>query len=693
MNIIQRINLANNENGRNKIINVLFSFFEISIIIFFFVIIIRNISIKNLNNKNKFIREHRFLNIEYDGPEIINDIFSEFLLDNMNLSIDRNSEEEEKYFNNYENNSTFNLNNEEHLFKALLLCTRNNYIGKLESLYYHKNNSNIDIRNATILKLFSYESDNVYISLNKAKDNFNRQTFLVIDLRNYITNIRYVLYANISELNKKYNIINKRFIVKRFFSGVLFDSIIDNKINLSAFVELEFKTENFNNKTYMYRYGFTLLLLIPDYGLNLKINSQIEMNQKKYNEKPKIQDNDLLGFYFYVLSIIFFIPNVIGVRCLIRNIENKESLISAISLESFSLNFICHLFISILHAIFFFYTKFVLFGVTAFCSFINFFFNDCVFINLFWRLKLRGLTCFQGFKSKLRFFIINSSFFLFLHPSTIKLFIFYFSFMIWSPQILHNIVNNNEYIYPFFYIFFTTLEKAIYLFLLIKMYPISLKVNKYMIIISFTYLSISVVILYLQTFLGPRFMLPSRCNKKESIYISYKELLKDKSKSKLYKEICAICLSNISDFGKKEKKNNKNKISNKNKNKYDNITKNFNYPMNANNGYNNSITTIRVDLVSSRDSQSDNNNIINTSQYLRVIRNSIKCFINTLGKLGPNLKNILSECLFSFYIIKKNSKNKEIMLLPCNHIFHSICLNEWIKKKMKCPLCSRTIPI
>ena len=282
------------------------------------------------------------MGIEYDEPEIINDIFSEFLLDNMNLSIDRNSEEKEKYFYNYTNNSTFNFNNEEHLFKLLLLCTRNNYIGKLESLYYHKNNSNLDIRNVTILKLLSNESDNVYISLNKAKDKFNRQSFLVIDLRNYISNIRYVLYANISELNNKNDIINKTFRVKRLFSGVLFDSKIDNKINLSAFVELEFKIENFNNKTYLYRYGFALLLLIPDYGLNLKINSQIGMNQKKYNEKPISQDNDLLGFYFYVLSIIFLIPNVIGVRCLIRNIENKESLISAISLESFSLNFICH---------------------------------------------------------------------------------------------------------------------------------------------------------------------------------------------------------------------------------------------------------------------------------------------------------------------------------------------------------------
>ena len=263
--------------------------------------------------------------------------------------------------------------------------------------------------------------------------------------------------------------------------------------------------------------------------------------------------------------------------------------------------------------------------------------------------------------------------------------------MIWSPQIFHNIINNNRYIYPFFYIFFTSLEEIIYFFLAILIKDDNTNnINKSDIIISFTYISLSIVILYLQAFLGPRFMLPSKCYKKEfSIYISYKELLKDKSKSKLYKEICIICLSNISDIAKKEEKNDKNKISNNNKN--DNITKNLDNPMETNNENNNSITTHRIDLVSSINIKSDNNNIINANQSLRVIRNSIKLFINAIGNLGLNLKLILSEGLFSFLIIENNFKNKEIILLPCGHIYHSICLNEWLRKKRICPICSRSI--
>ena len=691
MNIIQRINLANNENERNKIIKAIF-FFEINIIIFFFVIIIRN---------NRFISKHRVLDI---GNEPINIIFSDHLLEDMNLSTDRNAEDDEKYFNNYKNNSTFNFNNEEYLLKDLLSIYYDDYVGMLENLYYHKNNSNIDLRNATILKLFSNESNKVYIRFNKAKSIFNRQTFLVIDLRNYINDLRYVLYANISELNNKNDIINKRFIVKSLFSGVLFDGIIDNKINLSAFAELEFQTKDYSfenydnktpNKTYIIdRSGFTLLLLIPDYGLNLKIKSKFEIKQNEKNDKNELQ----MEFYIYILIIIFLlITNAIGVRCLIRSIKNKESLISAISLESFSLNFICHFYFTFFHLMLFFIRLYInlIFAITVLFSIINLFY-DFSFINLFWRLKLRGLTCFQGFKLKLRVFILSFLFIIlfYLFPNyldNINLLFLYFSFKIWSPQILHNIVNNNRYIYPLFYIFFTTLEKVFYLFLIVKMEkPTSIQLNKYVIIISFTYLSLSIVILYLQTFLGPRFMLPLKCYKKEFIiYISYEELLKEKSKSNLYKEICVICLSNISDIAKKEEKNDKNKASNENKND-NNIISNLDNPMEANNVINNSSTTSRIDLVSSINKQLYHNKS-NVSQSLRVIKNIIKLFINVLGNLGLNLKDILSEGLFSFYIIKEN-KNKEIMLLPCGHIFHSICLNQWFRRKRICPICSRSIP-
>ena len=189
-------------------------------------------------------------------------------------------------------------------------------------------------------------------------------------------------------------------------------------------------------------------------------------------------------------------------------------------------------------------------------------------------------------------------------------------------------------------------------------------------------------------------MLPSACYKKEiSIYISNKELLKDKSKSKLHNEICIICLAKILDIANKKEKNDNNTTNNENENENkNNIPKNSDNKIETNIDNNISITTSRIDLVSSENNQSDSNNISNISQSLRIIRNLTKLFIKTLKKIGSNLKDILSNGLFNFYIKRGNLKNKEIMLLPCGHIYHSICLNEWLDRKRICPICSKSIP-
>ena len=717
MNIlIQRFNLSNNENRRNKIINAFFSFFEINIIICVFIFVINknnksNKGTQHLDNKYKNINEHRLLNINDYGA--ISRFYIGNLLNYMNMT--RDIEINDKYYSNYKNNSLSNFNNEEYQLNFLLDMTiYDHYTGKIENIYYNKTNTNIykKLKNSTILKFIPDENNKINIRLIKTKNTFNKQKFLVIDLNNYINNIRYILYANISELNYKNDIANKRFIIKGLFSGILFDGQINNKINLSTFAELEFKTGtihlngingNRTNISNINPSGFSLLLLIPDYGLNLKINSTIEIFLNSHQIKfYKIYDKNELRITFFI--IVFLITNAIGVRCLIKNIKRKESLVSAISLESFTPNFICHYYSSLLYIMLFFFTynKFgkLLYTIAAIFSIINFIFYDYAFINLFWKLKRRRLSCFQSFKLRLRVFILNSSFIILFYlfsirKASINLIYFYLSFMIWTPQILHNIINNNRYIYPFFYIFFSTFDKLFYLFLFNKMENHSIRnINKYIIIISIIYISSCIIILYLQTFLGPRFMLPSACYKKEiSIYISNKELLKDKSKSKLHNEICIICLAKILDIANKKEKNDNNTTNNENENENkNNIPKNSDNKIETNIDNNISITTSRIDLVSSENNQSDSNNISNISQSLRIIRNLTKLFIKTLKKIGSNLKDILSNGLFNFYIKRGNLKNKEIMLLPCGHIYHSICLNEWLDRKRICPICSKSIP-
>ena len=49
-----------------------------------------------------------------------------------------------------------------------------------------------------------------------------------------------------------------------------------------------------------------------------------------------------------------------------------------------------------------------------------------------------------------------------------------------------------------------------------------------------------------------------------------------------------------------------------------------------------------------------------------------------------NEKNEIISCIFCLNDIEKN---EEVLLFPCEHIFHTNCTLEWLKFKKECPLC------
>ena len=57
--------------------------------------------------------------------------------------------------------------------------------------------------------------------------------------------------------------------------------------------------------------------------------------------------------------------------------------------------------------------------------------------------------------------------------------------------------------------------------------------------------------------------------------------------------------------------------------------------------------------------------------YLDVLNKKIKKWINLL--IGKNLK-------------------KKYMITPCDHVFHTVCLEKWMKQKNECPYCKQEIP-
>lgn len=61
--------------------------------------------------------------------------------------------------------------------------------------------------------------------------------------------------------------------------------------------------------------------------------------------------------------------------------------------------------------------------------------------------------------------------------------------------------------------------------------------------------------------------------------------------------------------------------------------------------------------------------------------------------IGPSIleKDVGDECHLCLEYLKKGDR---VILLPCQHVFHSPCINELITHQhVLCPLCRRSIPI
>ena len=77
---------------------------------------------------------------------------------------------------------------------------------------------------------------------------------------------------------------------------------------------------------------------------------------------------------------------------------------------------------------------------------------------------------------------------------------------------------------------------------------------------------------------------------------------------------------------------------------------------------------------------------------------------NTDGGIDSNFETKPSKEKSCFFILLKriirsleNYKNSiyaktDYMLTPCNHLFHSNCLESWLANKSECPYCRQEIP-
>lgn len=59
--------------------------------------------------------------------------------------------------------------------------------------------------------------------------------------------------------------------------------------------------------------------------------------------------------------------------------------------------------------------------------------------------------------------------------------------------------------------------------------------------------------------------------------------------------------------------------------------------------------------------------------------------LNEFEKIGNKIIKFVKK-------LKNNKNKKKFMITPCNHTFHSICLEKWLEQKNECPYCRTKIP-
>lgn len=565
----------------------------------------------------------------------------------------------------------------------------------------------------------------------------------------YIDN--WILTSSVSNLNNVYvnkNIYNNTFEIQGNFITTLykgeFFSILNKdtpeycETNVKINFPLNDEQIYLNNKTFYVNnlFDYETIKLNPNNfslvmesscGYNFSIKAtlyQDEIEQKKINKKIII---------FCLISMSSSIFYIIGISCLIFNIKTYESILSAINLDCFSINPIwnTYIFLSNINIFMIFNINFNLFSVVAFFTGVKFLYFDYWLLNIYWSKRRRLVNSNIYLKEKIRFYVIYyvTIFFSFLFINSFFLnyvCIMLLCILIWIPQIIYNIKSNNKYGYPFIYILSSTFDKLIYplYFRGIKNNFLGAEDNFILIFIMIIFVVFTIIIMYMQVLKDPRFMLSisySQSNQlKFDFYKDINELFT--IRNNIGSEECVICLLPIFEYEKdimiemkdknitkiEEKEDEEEKIdSDNNCEENNNLVNNENETcdssvliINKSEDNNNSnISNIPFIISDNEKNKNENYNKINMKDEKEIYLKKEE-YINkeTLNYIFNKIKNILKDILyvskilffenfFSFYKKSLNSKGKAFMYTPCNHVFHTKCLERWLEYKKECPNC------
>lgn len=342
------------------------------------------------------------------------------------------------------------------------------------------------------------------------------------------------------------------------------------------------------------------------------------------------------------------------------------------------------------------------------------------------------------------FFLINSFFLNYF-------FIMILCILLWVPQIIYNIRNRNKYSYPFIYIISTTFDKLFYpvYFRGVKNNFIKTKVNTTLIIIMVLFVVFTIIIMYIQALKEPRFMFLGSLNHPIYDFFRSKEELLSINNN-IGNEECVICLLPIFSSENEimiemEDKSKINLDENKKENaeeKIDIVENKEDINLSYNDTYNTSDShsvNSELERIEDNEINDQNNSILSTEKIINEEisnKKNLKIHFNNKTKIrlveeeefeenkeennlsyNPGFStsnnyyiylvfkkiilffedvlyvfNILfCKNFFTFYKRPLYSEGKLYMLTPCNHVFHSECLEKWLEYKKECPNCRKSM--
>lgn len=518
-------------------------------------------------------------------------------------------------------------------------------------------------------------------------------------------------------LNHKINHENKTFEINgQFFStiqkGELFDTKFQQKKCINI-INMTFPLKFINiNITTLYGSNIYIgKMAIPgnnNFSLKLESNCSLKYEIKaKLIKEQEARNAEIGKLYLYIFTSLFstFFYGI-GMIILFFGIRNYEGYISCINIEIFSLNSVWNFYCCVSNINLAFQTDFNFFAIfcsLGLCSLMKFFAFDMIIYAIYWKIKEARIHNFcQLVKLKLRFYLLLCINLLVCFIFMISLFInnsgiIFISLMLWFPQIIYNMLSNNKYGFPFIYILANSIDRLLYP-LYFRAYDnniFGLRTNYYIFILAVIIVVLSIGILLKQTFSGPRFMLPYKCQENKNEF--YKDFDEIKNICKDINEECVICLMPICPdkstqmMEMKDNDNmNENSTVNSTENNDESIVNDDNTKEISENNVLNNIEENNINDDNKLLIKEKNEVIIKIENNIPKINNEKKCG-NFFGKIKLKLKEFFKYNFFHFYKSCNNINNKPYILTPCKHIFHSECMEKWLEHKMECPNCRNSL--